>query len=146
MLRLILIFTLSVATAIPARAQPDLQIQVLNSLFFRNKGAYVIARVQRGDEWMPVVLPLLHGPEGILVDAVLTTSDEVSIVFGFSLGLLFSGAMVIIASISILYNTSNVLHRYNPQQHVAAALSLFASVALLFWYILRIFMGSSRRS
>ena len=64
------------------------------------------------------------------------------IVFGFSLGNIFAFAMVAFAGGSILYNTSNVLHRYNTNQHVAASLSLFASVALLFWYILRIFMGS----
>ncbi len=69
-----------------------------------------------------------------------------SILFGFSLGLLFAAFMVIVAGASILYNTSNVLLRYNTSQHVAAALSLFASVALLFWYILRILMGFSRRS
>ena len=59
-----------------------------------------------------------------------------------SLGLWFSAAMVIFASISILYNTSNLIHRYNTTQYVAASLSLFASVALLFWYLLRILMGS----
>jgi FtsH-binding integral membrane protein len=64
------------------------------------------------------------------------------IVFGFSLGNVFAFAMVAFAGGSILYETSNILHRYNPNQHVAASLSLFASVALLFWYILRIFMGS----
>ncbi len=69
-----------------------------------------------------------------------------SIIFGFTLGLLFSAVMVIVAGASILYTTSNLLKHYNPNQHVAAALSLFASVALMFWYILRIFMGSGRRS
>ena len=68
-----------------------------------------------------------------------------SILFGFNLGVLFASIMVVVASASILYNTSNVLHRYHPSQHVAASLTLFASVALLFWYILRIFMGGSRR-
>lgn len=68
-----------------------------------------------------------------------------SILFGFNLGVLFASVMVLVAGASILYNTSNVLHRYNPNQHVAASLTLFASVALLFWYILRIFMGGSRR-
>lgn len=68
-----------------------------------------------------------------------------SILFGFNLGVLFASVMVVIASASILYNTSNVLHRYHPSQHVAASLTLFASIALLFWYILRIFMGGSRR-
>jgi FtsH-binding integral membrane protein len=51
--------------------------------------------------------------------------------------------MVAFAGTAILYQTSNVLHRFRTDQHVAAALVLFASVALLFWYILRIF--SSRR-
>lgn len=68
-----------------------------------------------------------------------------SILFGFNLGVLFASVMVAVAGASILYNTSNVLHRYHPGQHVAASITLFASVALLFWYILRIFMGGGRR-
>jgi len=60
---------------------------------------------------------------------------------GFSLGFWFSAAMVVLAMGIILYNTSNVLHHYNTHQHVAASLSLFASVALLFWYVLQIFMS-----
>ena len=64
------------------------------------------------------------------------------ILFGFSLGSFFAFVMVAFAGGAILYDTSNVLHRYNTNQHVAASLSLFASVALLFYYILRIFMGS----
>jgi len=64
------------------------------------------------------------------------------IIFGFSLGNIFAFVMVAFAGAAILYDTSNVLHHYHPNQHVAASLSLFASVALLFWYILRIFMGS----
>ncbi|MEO6656493.1 MAG: Bax inhibitor-1 family protein [Pyrinomonadaceae bacterium] len=66
-----------------------------------------------------------------------------SAIFGFSLGNVFAFIMVAFAGTSILYQTSNVLHRFNTNQHVAAALTLFASVALLFWYILSIF--SSRR-
>ena len=61
-----------------------------------------------------------------------------------SLGLWFSAAMIIFASGAILYNTSNLLHRYQPGQHVAASLSLFASVALLFWYVLRFLMSFNR--
>jgi len=64
-----------------------------------------------------------------------------SILFGFSLGLLFSVGMVVLAGGYILYYTSNVLHHYRTDQHVAAALALFAAVALMFWYILRIFMS-----
>ena len=57
------------------------------------------------------------------------------------LGLIFSGVMVVFAGAAILYNTSNIMHHYNEAQYVAASLSLFASVALLFWYVLRIFMS-----
>lgn len=66
------------------------------------------------------------------------------LIFGFSLGNVFAFAMVAFAGGAILYDTSNVLHRYRPNQHVAASLSLFASIALLFWYILQIFSSSRR--
>jgi len=62
-----------------------------------------------------------------------------SAIFGFSLGTVFAFVMVAFAGTAILYETSNVLHRFNTKQHVAASLTLFASVALLFWYILSIF-------
>lgn len=66
-----------------------------------------------------------------------------SAIFGFSLGTIFAFVMVAFAGTAILYETSNVLHRFNTNQHVAAALTLFAAIALLFWYLLTIF--SSRR-
>lgn len=62
-----------------------------------------------------------------------------SAIFGFSLGSVFAFIMVAFAGTAILYETSNVLHRFNTTQHVAASLTLFASIALLFWYILSIF-------
>ena len=68
-----------------------------------------------------------------------------SMIFGFSLGLVFSSVMVLFAGGSVLYSTSNILHRYNTDQHVAASLSLFASVALLFFYILQVLMSLSSR-
>ena len=64
-----------------------------------------------------------------------------SMIFGFNLGIIFIAAMILFAAGAILYDTSNVIHRYRPNQHVAASLSLFASVALLFWYILQLFMN-----
>jgi len=73
---------------------------------------------------------------GLIVCAVL---------FGFNLGLVFSFAMVLLASGAILYDTSRILHNYGPDQHVAASLQLFASIALLFWYVLQIVMSFSRR-
>ncbi|WP_062062387.1 Bax inhibitor-1/YccA family protein [Aquimarina longa] len=58
--------------------------------------------------------------------------------FGFNLGLWFSVGMVILASGSILYQTSNMVHKYSEDQYVGASLGLFASLMLLFWYILSI--------
>lgn len=69
----------------------------------------------------------------------------VSLIFGVHLGLWFSVAMIALASGYILYDTSKVMHHYQPSQYVAASLALFASVALLFWYILRLFMALSSR-
>jgi hypothetical protein len=66
-----------------------------------------------------------------------------SVFFGFQLGMLFSFAMVVFAGATILYSTSKVMRTYPEDRYVSAALELFASVALMFWYILRIF--SSRR-
>jgi len=65
-----------------------------------------------------------------------------SLLFGFSLGSLFAFIMVGFAATAIIYSTSNVLHQYNTSQHVAASLSLFAGIALMFWYILTIFNSS----
>ncbi|MGG6269789.1 Bax inhibitor-1/YccA family protein [Leptolyngbya sp. AN03gr2] len=68
-----------------------------------------------------------------------------SAIFGFTLGLIFSVVMVLFASAAILYDTSKIMHHYATHQHVAASLELFASVALLFWYVLRIVMALSSR-
>ena len=66
-----------------------------------------------------------------------------SLLFGFSLGIFFAGLMIAYAAGAILYNTSNVLHHYRPEQHVAASLALFASVALLFWYVVQLVLALS---
>ncbi len=65
-----------------------------------------------------------------------------AVFFGFELGTWFSVAMVGLAGAAILYDTSNVLHHYPEDRYVAAALQLFASVAMMFWYVLRIFMAN----
>lgn len=69
---------------------------------------------------------------GVIVGGVL---------FGYTLGLLFSVLMVALAGGYILYYTSAVMRDYRTHQHVAAALALFAAVALMFWYVVRIFMS-----
>jgi hypothetical protein len=64
-----------------------------------------------------------------------------SFLFGLDLGMIFTVAMIALAAGYILYYTSNVMHHYQTHQHVAASLALFAAVALLFWYVLRLFMS-----
>ena len=59
---------------------------------------------------------------------------------GFTLGLGFSVIGVVLAAGFILYDTSNVMLHFRTDQHVAAALDLFASVAYLFFHILRILL------
>jgi hypothetical protein len=63
-----------------------------------------------------------------------------SALFGFSLGIFFVVAMIVVAAGYILYTTSNVIHTYCIGQHVAASLALFAAVAFLFWQVLLLFM------
>jgi uncharacterized protein len=65
-----------------------------------------------------------------------------SVLFGWNMGTWFSVGMVAFAGGAILYDTSNVMRRYPEDRYVGAALQLFASVALMFWYVLRIFLGS----
>ncbi|MCP4809101.1 MAG: permease [Proteobacteria bacterium] len=64
-----------------------------------------------------------------------------SIAFGFELGVFFSVAMVVFAGAVILYQTSNIMQNYPKDKYVSASLALFAAVALMFWYVLRIFMS-----
>ncbi|HVW27708.1 MAG TPA: Bax inhibitor-1 family protein [Polyangiaceae bacterium] len=67
-------------------------------------------------------------------------------IFGFQLGTFFSVAMVGFAGAAILYDTSNVLHHFPEDRYVGAALQLFSSVALLFWYVLRLMMSLQSRN
>lgn len=60
---------------------------------------------------------------------------------GFELGTWFSMGMIAFAGVAILYDTSNVIHHFPEDRYVAASLELFASVALMFWYILRLFLS-----
>jgi len=61
--------------------------------------------------------------------------------FGFNMGLWFSVGMCVLAAGSILYQTSNLVHKYTNEQYIPAAIGLFASLMLLFWYIIQIFLS-----
>jgi len=62
-----------------------------------------------------------------------------ALLFGFELGVWFSLAMIALAGGAILYQTQAILRTYPEDAHVGAAVQLFASVMLLFWYVLRLF-------
>ena len=64
-----------------------------------------------------------------------------AVIFGWQLGTWFSVAMIGFAGAAVLYDTSNILHHYPEDKYVAAALQLFGSIALMFWYVLRLFMS-----
>jgi hypothetical protein len=49
--------------------------------------------------------------------------------------------MIGFAGVAVLYDTSNIMHHYPEDKYVAASMALFASIAMMFWYILRFFMG-----
>ena len=68
-----------------AKWRSNLQFQVLSSLFFRNKGAYVIGRLINGEQQLPMALPLLHGDDGrLFIDAALFGESDLQQLFSFS--------------------------------------------------------------
>ncbi len=75
---------------------------------------------------------------GFIVALVAIVSGAI---FGFHLGTGFSLVMVALAGGAVLHDTSNVLHHFPEDRHVGAALELFASIALMFWYVLQIFLS-----
>ena len=75
---------------------------------------------------------------GFIVALVLIVAG---VLFGFQLGTFFSVAMIALAGAAILYDTSNILHHYPEDRYVAGALELFASVALMFWYVISLFLS-----
>lgn len=68
-----------------------------------------------------------------------------SLLFGFNLGLWFSAAMIVVAGGAILYDTSRILKEHKPDEYVSAALELFASMALLLWYVIRLLLAFGRK-
>jgi isocitrate dehydrogenase kinase/phosphatase len=58
--------------------------EIIPALFYRRKGAYLFGRIQSGAVSIPLGLALLNSERGIVVDAVLTDSDDISIVFSFA--------------------------------------------------------------
>jgi len=67
------------------RPRTNFQIQVLSSLFYRNKGAYLVGRIINGFTETPVALPILHGPDGrLVIDAALFGEDDLLMIFSYA--------------------------------------------------------------
>jgi isocitrate dehydrogenase kinase/phosphatase len=87
----------------PTRAQPDLQIQVLDALFFRNKGAYLIGRIVNAHRELPFAVPILQNERGELyVDALLAGEDQLLVLFSFARAYFFVDMEVPAAYVSFL--------------------------------------------
>ncbi|MFH7586104.1 bifunctional isocitrate dehydrogenase kinase/phosphatase [Oceanimonas smirnovii] len=65
-------------------ADTSLELTVINTLFYRNKGAYLIGRLERPEGPLPFIIPLIHGDGGLLLDTLLLSHDDASILFGFA--------------------------------------------------------------
>lgn len=96
----------------------------------------IVLATKRDFSWMRSALMIVSFGVMALIVA--------SLLMGFSLGIGFTIGMIILAACYILYDTSNVVHHYGENQYISAALALFASVALMFWYVLRLLISLSR--
>jgi isocitrate dehydrogenase kinase/phosphatase len=87
----------------PARAHPDLQVQVLSTLFFRNKGAYVVGRIINAHREVPFAVPLLQNQRGELyADTLLLGEDQLLVLFSFARAYFFVDMEVPAACVSFL--------------------------------------------
>jgi isocitrate dehydrogenase kinase/phosphatase len=65
---------------------------VLSSLFYRNKGAYLVGKIINGFVESPLALPILHGPDGrLVIDAALFGEDDLLMLFSYRARLLHGG-------------------------------------------------------
>ena len=87
----------------PTKAHPDLQIQVIGSLFFRNKGAYVLGRLINAHTELPFAVPILQNERGELyVDTLLVGEDQLLVLFSFARAYFFVDVEVPAACVSFL--------------------------------------------
>jgi FtsH-binding integral membrane protein len=128
---------LTIATQAPQYAGKDLPLQagIVTVAVFGGLTAAVFWSGKDFSFLGPILSVLAWVALGVVIAAVIG---------GFTPGLIFCAAMIALAAGFIIYDTSNVMHHHGTDQHVAASLELFASVALLFWYVLRLFMATSR--
>jgi len=114
----------------PARAHPDLQIQVLDSLFFRNKGAYVLGRIINGQHELPFAIPVLQNERGeLFIDALLAGEDQLLVLFSFARAYFFVDVEVPAACVSFL----RWLMPHKPRAELYMAIGLAKQGKTLFY-------------
>ncbi|MDA8107041.1 MAG: bifunctional isocitrate dehydrogenase kinase/phosphatase [Betaproteobacteria bacterium] len=114
----------------PARAYPSLQVQVLGSLFFRNKAAYVIGKIVNGHREFPFAVPILQNERGELyLDALLLDPDQLLLLFSFARAYFFVDMEVPAAYVSFLRN----LTPKKPRAELYAAVGLQKQGKTLFY-------------
>ena len=87
----------------PCRSRSNLQIQVLGSLFFRNKAAYIVGKVMNGHREVPFAVPILQNAKReLFLDALLFESEQLAVLFSFSRAYFFVDMEVPAAFVSFL--------------------------------------------
>ncbi|MDH4049542.1 MAG: Bax inhibitor-1 family protein [Gammaproteobacteria bacterium] len=119
---------------IAAAMSPDIIDSAVGVTIMGSVGLIAVAMITRKDFSFLRGL-LVWG--GILALVAIVAS----LIFGWQLGTWFSVGMIGFAGAAVLYDTSNIMHHYPADKYVAASMNLFASIALMFWYILRLFMS-----
>jgi isocitrate dehydrogenase kinase/phosphatase len=114
----------------PARARPSLQIQVLGSLFFRNKAAYAVGRIVNGSEEVPFAVPILQNERGELyLDTLLLDTDRLLVLFSFARAYFFVDMEVPAAYVSFL----RLLMPKKPRAEMYMAVGLAKQGKTLFY-------------
>lgn len=79
------VHTATIAQISDNKLRANFQIQVLSSLFYRNKGAYAVGKIINGYIEIPFAIPILHNKNGLLViDTILFGEDHLTTLFSFA--------------------------------------------------------------
>lgn len=71
--------------SIPLLRNPQqISFEILDSVFFRNKGAYVVGRMTIGEHAFPIAIPIQNNGESLYVDTIIWNEDDLSIIFSFT--------------------------------------------------------------
>ncbi|WP_036171229.1 bifunctional isocitrate dehydrogenase kinase/phosphatase [Massilia sp. 9096] len=115
------------------KPEPNLQLQVLSSLFFRNKGAYIVGRAINGAREYPFVIPILYGTDEshgrLVLDTVLTDQEQVTILFSFTRAYFMVDMEVPSAYVQFLCN----LMPHKPRSEIYTVLGLQKQGKTLFY-------------